>query len=182
MPGGHINMWLMTACSEIFQVHWFYHGVSFHYVGPFSLALICWFIFSLYTDTIYCILWVEYIACHVIQPLLCAFGSFEHVCFFCMPILLFHALFFLCVCQYILCDLYYYLILVCLDQAVCACTVYFLCIICCQVGPVWSSRLAPSNVLFVLSFDAVFCFSSIFVHIICLFLCVCWWKTLFVGL
>ena len=114
----------------------------------------------------------------MIQPLLCAFGSFEHVCFFCMPILLLHAFFFVCVCQYILCNLYYYFLLVCLDQAVCACTVYFLCIICCQVGPVWSSRLAPSNVLFVLSFDAVFCFSSIFVHIICLFLCVCWWKTL----
>ena len=38
MPGGGTYVWWMPACSEIFQGPWFWSGVSFHYVGPSSLA------------------------------------------------------------------------------------------------------------------------------------------------
>ena len=100
----------------------------------FFSRFICWITFLLHVDSIYCIQWVEYIACLVIKPLVvCCWGALcvcpvVRVFFYCFTRVFF------CVCHYILCYLYYYLMLVSLDCTSCVCKVYLVCIVCCQVG------------------------------------------------
>ena len=134
----------MPACSEIFQGPWFWSGVSHHYVGPPSLAFLWCITFSLYTDRIYCIVWVEYIAWHVIKLVVVCCCQLWVCVLLCIFFFCFTRVFF-CVCQYILCHLYYYLMLVSLDCTSCVCKVYLLCIVCCQLSVLCFGHVSGFN-------------------------------------
>ena len=144
MPRGGTHVRLMWACSKMVPGPQFWNGVSHHYVGPPSLAFLWCITFSLYTDRIYCIVWVEYIAWHVIKLVVVCCCQLWVCVLLCIFFFCFTRVFF-CVCHYILCHLYYYLMLVSLDCTSCVCKVYLLCIVCGHQGVLCPHHLCGFN-------------------------------------